>query len=74
MQLLNQLSADILSQLSKSAFAVQRKFGNVTDGAVKKLTLLEIEGPKYFRLQKSPLPVEQRPRSDKLWAVSLGDL
>lgn len=41
---------------------------------MKKLGILEIEGPKYFRIHKSPLPVEQRPRSDKLWAVSMGDL
>ena len=41
---------------------------------MQKLGILEIEGPKYFRIHKSPLPVEQRQRTDKLWAVSLGDL
>jgi hypothetical protein len=74
MNLLNQLSPDLLGQLSKNAFAVQRKFRESTENAVKKMTVLEIEGPKYFRLQKSPLPVAERPRSDKLWAVSIADL
>lgn len=41
--------------------------------AFKKLEIMEVEG-KYFMLHKSPLPIEQRMRTDKAWNFHMSHL
>ena len=38
------------------------------------MTVLEVEGPRYFNIHKSPLPMDERARTDKTWSVSLANL
>ena len=38
-----------------------------------KLEILEVEG-RYFGLHKSPLPVAERPRTDKLFTFNLAQV
>jgi hypothetical protein len=40
-------------------------------GIFKRLELMEIEG-KHFQLFKSPLPIAERPRTDKVCPCQLG--
>lgn len=67
-----------LEQLNKNDFAYQKTFITTFSeefllGIYKRLELMEIEG-KHFQIFKSPMPVDQRPRSDKVCPMQLGHM
>lgn len=77
---MSQLDSQTLYKLQASPFAFQKEFlksrewQDTLKNAFKRLELMEVEGPRYFQVLKSPLPMEQRPRTDKLMVVNVGQL
>ena len=59
----------MMQALKNGNYGVQQKFiqdANLLKRVFQKLELMEVEG-RYFMLHKSPLPIEQRVRTDKAY-------
>ena len=74
---MSQLEPKVLEDFSKNGYAYQKDFlkaskesTDLMKACYDKLEILEVEG-RYFALHKSPLQVNERPRTDKLFSFHL---
>ena len=76
--MMNMLESSTLEQLKEQDYAYQKTFltnfsSEFLLGLFKRLELMEIEG-KHFQLFKSPQPLNERPRSDKICPFQIGHM
>ena len=73
---LSQLDSATMTSLKTQDFAVQQQFiknDKLLHDLFKRMEVLEVEG-KYFQLHKSPLALQDRPRTDKAFGFHISHL
>jgi len=78
--MMSQLEPDTISQFSSKDLAYQKTFLHSQESQsmlgriYKRLEIMEVEGQQFFKIFKSPLPLKDRPRTDKIFLLQLAQI